>query len=111
MDIAPVLLIGASGAALGAYTCWRVIGSYYTSGPSAREKELWKRIAELQALLKVPPLFWHVWARYTDEHTQSATRGKHAADNAAHEPESPDEGPYPGDERDRRVPRCIKWVW
>jgi hypothetical protein len=102
MDIAPLLLIGALGAAVGAYTCWRIIGSYYMNGPSAREKELWKRIAELEALLKVPPLFWHVWARYTDELTQPATRGKHAADNAAHERELPDDGPRPGDDRDQR---------
>jgi hypothetical protein len=102
MDIAPLLLIGASGAVVGAYTCWRIIGSYYTGGPSAREKELWKRIAELEALLKVPPLFWHVWARYTDERAQAARRGKHAADNEAHERELPDDGPRPGDDRDWR---------
>lgn len=102
MDIAPALLIGALGATIGAYMCWRLVGSYYTSEPSAREKELWKRIAELQALLKVPQMFWHVWARYTDERAQSATRGKHAADNAAHERELPDDGPRPGDDQDRR---------
>ncbi|MGH3696695.1 MAG: hypothetical protein ACRDRX_22370 [Pseudonocardiaceae bacterium] len=87
MDISSVFLIGALGAAVGAYTCWWLVGSYYTNEPSAREKELWKRIAELQALLKVPPLFWHVWARYTDELAQSAadkkSRGKHADTNTS----------------------------
>lgn len=102
MDIAPALLIGASGAVVGAYTCWRLVGSYYTTGPSAREKELWKRIAELQALLKVPPMFWHVWACYTDERAQPAMRGKHAADNAAHERDTPRDRPHPNDDRDWR---------
>ena len=106
MDIAASLLIGALGAAVGAYTCWRVIGSYYTNEPSAREKELWKRIAELQALLKVPPLFWHVWARYTDELSQKnsggRTRGQHPAGSEANENDTPHDRPRPGDDRDSR---------
>ena len=100
MDIAPSLLIGALGATVGAYTCWRLVGSYYTNEPSTREKELWKRIAELEALLKVPPMFWHVWARYTDERAQPATRGKHAADREAHERDTPRDRPRPDDGRD-----------
>lgn len=106
MDIASVFLIGALGAAVGAYTCWWLVGSYYTNEPSAREKELWKRIAELQALLKVPPLFWHVWARYTDELSQrnrgSQARGQRPADSQAHERETSRDRPCPGDERDQR---------
>lgn len=103
MDTGSALLIGALGVAVGAYTCWRLVGSYYTNEPSAREKELWKRIAELQALLKVPPLFWHVWARYTDELTQSATRGKHTASRQTTEQQAAsDDRPRPDDERDGR---------
>lgn len=102
MDIQQAVVFAAIGVATGACACWWLVGSYYTHEPSARENELWKRIAELQALLKVPPLFWHVWARYTDELTHSATRGKHAADNETHERDTPPDRPRLGDDRDTR---------
>ncbi|MBV9160443.1 MAG: hypothetical protein JO281_02540 [Pseudonocardiales bacterium] len=102
MDTRSALLIGALGVAVGAYACWRVLDSYYHTHPTDREKALWKRIADLQAILHVPPMFWHVWARYTDELTHSATRGKHAANRQANEQQTPSDRSRPGDERDCR---------
>jgi hypothetical protein len=83
MDTRQAVMLAVVGVATGACLCWWFIGGYYRTEPAAREKALWNRIAELQALLKVPPLFWQVWARYTHELTQPNTdeqlRGKHAA--------------------------------
>jgi hypothetical protein len=102
MNTGSALLIGALGVAVGACACWRVLGSYYHTHPTDREKELWKRIADLQAILHVPPMFWHVWARYTDELAHSATPGKHAADSQTHESDAPGDSPRSGGERDCR---------
>ena len=94
MDTGHAVLLLAVGLATGTFGCWWLIASYYTAEQPEREKELWKRIAELEALLKVPPLFWQVWARYTDEITQHHP-GAQAADDAGQASES--EGPD-GDE-------------
>jgi hypothetical protein len=86
MGTGQAIALAVVGVATGAFGCWWMTGSYYTNEPAAREKELWKRIAELEAMLKVPPMFWQVWARYTHELPQGdsneQSRGKHATTNA-----------------------------
>lgn len=101
MDTPQAVILAVVSMATGACVCWWFIGGYYHTEPAAREKALGTRIAELQALLKVPPLFWQVWARYTDELTQTNTEeqtgGKHAdtstlENGATGEISGPDEG-------------------
>lgn len=107
MDIAPSLLMGVLGVVAGALSCWWLTGSYYHTEPSAREKELWRRITELQAIIEVPPLFWQIWAHYTHELSQNnngdQTHGKDPASSEATEQQAASgERPRPGDERDAR---------
>jgi hypothetical protein len=102
MNTGSVLLMGVLGVAVGALGCWWLIGSYHTNEPRAREKALWDRIAELQAVMDVPALFWQVWARYTDELAHCATGGKHAADSQTHESDAPGDSPHSRGERDCR---------
>ena len=98
VDIELSAVTALVGVVSGALLVWLLIGDYYKISPTEREKELWKQVAELQALLRVPPLFWYVWERYLQERSPSKNndsdgRGKHAA------PETPDDGAPPRGER------------
>ena len=102
MDIENLLVVGLVGIASGGLVVWLIIGDYYHIKPTEREKELWKQLAELQALMRVPPLFWHVWERYIHERSHRTAkntghRGKHAA---VDEPEAPNDIAHPGQEQD-----------
>lgn len=99
------LLLFLLGVAVGGFVVWQLIGSYYQSEPAEREKALWRRLAELQALMKVPPTFWVVWERYVREQPRLSTsrtprseetQGKHGMQK----PEQPGEDPGPRRERD-----------
>jgi hypothetical protein len=101
MDMEAIALAGLVGIAAGGLIMWRLIGDYYKIGPTEREKELFKQLAELQALLRVPPLFWHIWERYLQERSPSKNndsdgRGKHAAPDT---PEATDDSTPPRGER------------
>lgn len=104
MNIGSALLIAALGAAVGAVGYWWLTGSYYHHEPTAREQALWRRIAELQSIMEVPPFFWQVWARYTHELAQGDSddqrREKHAADDEINGFGAADDMPYPRDERE-----------
>ena len=97
-----IALAGLVGITAGGLIMWRLIGDYYRIGPTEREKELWKQVAELQALLRVPPLFWHIWERYLHERSHqttgsdAGTRGKHATPQT---PEATNDSTPPREER------------
>jgi hypothetical protein len=101
VDIELSAVTALVGVVSGGLLVWLLIGDYYKISPTEREKELWKQVAELQALLRVPPLFWHIWERYLERSHQTTgsdagTRGKHAAPQA---PEETDDSTPPRGER------------
>ena len=104
MGTEQAIMLAVLGVVAGVCGCWWFTGSYYHTEPGEREKELWRRIGELEAILEVPPLFWQVWAYYIHElsHNENDNKpyGKHAAGNQTSACEAPDDIPRPRDGRD-----------
>lgn len=85
--ITEVLVVALLAFGVAFTFAWLIVGGDdEASSHERREREraLRERIDELQALLKVPPLFWEVWERYTHEHArllleEFPNTGKHSS--------------------------------
>jgi hypothetical protein len=95
---AQTLLFILLGVAVGGYVAWWSTAAYYQTEPSAREKALWRRLAELQALMKVPPTFWAVWERYIREQPRLSTTSSPAPEKAPGRHAAPEPPTQPGDD-------------
>lgn len=98
MGTAQTLLFILLGVAVGGCVVWWLTAAYYQTEPSAREKALWRRLAELQALMKVPPTFWVVWERYIREQPRLSTTSTPAPEKAQGRHTAPEPPTPPGDD-------------